>query len=108
MWYIVVFLLAAASVLTLMLLHKNRQLADVIEAKTLTDRELANAKLQIQSLNGNIERLQETVNEIKNVTQSKTQRKKKDPAPAGDVDSRLDRLNSAGASDGVQAAEKAE
>lgn len=102
MTWIIVLLLALISVLLVLIVIKARKITDLeLENVHLTN-ENASLQLKVSTLQNNIEKLRDTVKEISEIEATKSkkkQSKKETPAP-GDVDSRLDRLNSDGVQDG--------
>ena len=102
MTWIIVLLLALISVLLVLIVIKARKITDLeLENVHLTN-ENASLQLKVSTLQNNIEKLRDTVKEISEIEATKSkkkQSKEETPAP-GDVDSRLDRLNSDGVQDG--------
>ena len=103
MTWLIVLLLVLVSVLLVLLSIKVRKVADLeIENNYLTN-ENASLMLQVSTLQNNIEKMKSTLQEISEIETKKETKKKqsrKETPASGDVDARLDRLNSDGVQDG--------
>lgn len=93
--WVFVALLAVIAILLVLLMSKTRKLYDQQVENTVLDTENQRLRLQVSTLQNNLEKIKAAQQEIQEIEATKKKTRKKQEAPAaGDSDARLERLNS--------------
>lgn len=95
MTWLIIVMLALMTVLLILLIIKNRKIADIEMEKVTLSAENSRLALQVSTLQNNLEKIKAAQQEIQEIEATKKKTRKKQEAPAaGDSDARLERLNS--------------
>ena len=85
---------AMLAVIAILLVSKTRKLYDQQVENTVLDTENQRLRLQVSTLQNNLEKIKAAQQEIQEIETKKKTRKKQEAPAAGDSDARLERLNS--------------
>lgn len=93
--WVFVAMLAVIAILLFLLMSKTRKLYDQQVENSVLDAENQRLRLQVSTLQNNLEKIKAAQQEIQEIEATKKKTRKKQEAPAtGDSDARLERLNS--------------
>ena len=94
MTWLIIVMLALMTVLLILLIIKNRKIADIEMENVTLSTENSRLALQVSTLQNNLEKIKAAQQEIQEIETKKKTRKKQEAPASGDSDARLDRLNS--------------
>lgn len=92
--WVFVAMLAVIAILLGLLMSKTRKLYDQQVENTLLSTENQRLRLQVSTLQNNLEKIKAAQQEIQEIETKKKTKKKQEAPAAGDSDARLERLNS--------------
>ena len=94
MTWLIIVMLALMTVLLILLIIKNRKIADIEMENVTLSTENSRLALQVSTLQNNLEKIKAAQQEIQEIETKKKTRKKQEAPASGDSDARLDRLKS--------------